>query len=224
MGFFSNIGKTFKSILDSDLGKVAVTAAAAYVGGGMLGAWETPFDSINGMLQAETGGSTSSSLGEMGTSLAGAEKLGYATDSAQGSDLTDPMKALGPFGQTNSAPATGQTGFQEGVPSAPRLGQDVVADMDASSQGPGMPGLSQNQPWGTLAAQKVADFFKGDLAKAAMVQQAGAALKGAFQPTPERMARAQYDARRTFEQQRAADRNVNYNVAPVQLPRPPLIG
>jgi hypothetical protein len=57
------VKKAFKEVTKSKIGKALLIAATIYVGGGMLGAWNTPFSSINGIL-AKGGGQAAAKAGE----------------------------------------------------------------------------------------------------------------------------------------------------------------
>jgi hypothetical protein len=69
------------------------------------------------------------------------------------------------------------------------------------------------------------DFFSSPLAKAALITQAGGAIRGAFEPTPEDIAKAKYEAQLAYDRATRSDRAQNYNVAGVNMGmKPPLIG
>lgn len=87
MGFFSSvakgikglvkgIGKVFKAVIRSPVG-IAALAAGAYLFGGALGAWDTPFDSINGAWtsQAASGLAGSDSAASQLIGAGGADTL-----------------------------------------------------------------------------------------------------------------------------------------------------
>lgn len=76
-GLFKGIGRVFKAVIKSPIG-IAALAAGAYLGGGALGWWSTPFESINNawvspasasLTQAQAGQS------QIGTGLVGGGKL-----------------------------------------------------------------------------------------------------------------------------------------------------
>ncbi len=110
-GVVRGVKKVFKEVTDSKIGKALLVAATVYVGGGMLGAWNTPFESINGVLNAGSklgggGGGTAATAAEATTT--GANMLAPTgktiATTAGGSPGTI---NLGSLGAGSAAPAAG---------------------------------------------------------------------------------------------------------------------
>lgn len=85
------VGKAIKKVASSKIGKALLIAATIYIGGAALGAWQSPFASINGALaggaKAGTGGqmlSTGNAVTSAGTAAntVGPMASGYAGASA----------------------------------------------------------------------------------------------------------------------------------------------
>jgi len=165
----------------------------------------TPPASYDSMLAG--GGATSDVLGGPEAEAARAA----AASSTPGAQ--SPLEMVNEPANPNSIEA-----LMGGAPRSPS--QDVYADMDASSQGPGMNSMTQAEA-PKSAIQKVLDFYKGDFAKAALITQVGGALKGAFSPTPAEIAKANFDARLQYDRDTRADMAKNYDVSGVRLRRSP---
>lgn len=91
-GLVRNVKKIYKKVTDSKIGKALLVAATVYVGGAMLGAWNSPFSSINGVL-AKGGGaaaesSASSFLSAGGEAAATAAPTGFTPASAAATTST----------------------------------------------------------------------------------------------------------------------------------------
>lgn len=80
--------KAWKTVTKSTLGKVLLFAATIYLGGAALGAWNSPFASINGALAGgQTAGATATGQGLQAANtanIAAAEAAGGAATAAEG--------------------------------------------------------------------------------------------------------------------------------------------
>lgn len=83
---FEGVKKVFKKVWESPIGKIILIAGAVYLGGAALGAWSSPFSSINGALVGGAGETTLGGAAAGDTLAAGAAEA--AATGAEGATLT----------------------------------------------------------------------------------------------------------------------------------------
>lgn len=94
-----SIGKAIKKVASSKVGKALLIAATIYVGGAALGAWSSPFQSINGVLAGGAKASTAQSA------LAAGNTAGTAAGTTAAANSVDPLASgyVAPAAQTAQA-------------------------------------------------------------------------------------------------------------------------
>lgn len=123
------VGKVIKKIVKSKAFKIVLIAAAIYLGGAALGAWNTPFASVNG---AFVGGGTTAGAGSgaaIGASTTSAAAGGAnATALAGGASTTAGFSAGGVTSTVagNALPAAANAGFTAGGVSSTVAGTGSV--------------------------------------------------------------------------------------------------
>jgi hypothetical protein len=229
MGLFSGLKKAFKTVTKSKVGQALLVAGTAYVAGGALGMWETPFEGLGDMFKAGGEGAAESSASLLG----GAESVSAAQAPAT-SELLDAKNSTSDFMKM----AALDPQYRETMTDAPVFDMPagsesqmerlplINSDGGAMDMGVGTSEVHRNfvnghaQAGGGMISnslQKVLDFYKGDVARAALTSQVGGLINGASTPTPEQVAQAQFDARRRYDLQRQADIAPNMNVGSIKL-------
>lgn len=106
------IGKAVKKVVSSKVGKALLIAATIYIGGAALGAWQSPFQSINGALVGGAKASTGTELlaaGQGGTiNTAGLSAPGAASASTT-QQVAGGTLNLGSLGGGSGATTTAST-------------------------------------------------------------------------------------------------------------------
>jgi len=138
------IGKAVKKVLSSKIGKALLIAATIYIGGAALGAWQSPFTSINGAL---AGGAKASTGVQMAASGEAAAAAGTAANS------------VGPL-------ASGYAGA-----SAPAAAGSAGLDLAALSSVPGITPAAAATP--TAAASTTTALSASPIAPATNAQKLG---------------------------------------------------
>ncbi len=94
-----SIGKAIKKVASSKVGKALLIAATIYVGGAALGAWSSPFQSINGVLAGGAKASTAQSA------LAAGNTAGTAAGTTAAANSVGPLASgyVAPAAQTAQA-------------------------------------------------------------------------------------------------------------------------
>jgi hypothetical protein len=219
----------------SDVGKLLLTAAAVYVGGSALGAWDSQFFPSGGIFGGEAAASpAAAALGEGTASNVGATAPSMA-EQVVGAQMTGaaptPFQMIEQPGAQPLMPSITDELMGEAYEAPGSQWKDLTGgDSIDSFTGQAMKQVNMAVPAKVALHNKDAkswlDFVGGDMAKSALIMQAGGALRGAFEPSEEEKAQAVFDARRRYELQRAADRNANFMVSGIPVPRPgrPLIG
>lgn len=127
MSIFSGIGKAFKRVFKSPVAKIALGAAAAYVGGAAFGLWDSPFESINGVF---SGASDAISGGEGVSSLVGggADELLSSPADSVGPNAMEMGAMPGVLGSAGSAGL-----INSATPVVPEIGKGATSVSGMSS-------------------------------------------------------------------------------------------
>lgn len=253
MSLLSSLGKTFSSITSNPIGKALLIGAAVYAGGSALGMWDSDLASIGGSFGSDAAasgmdaapaaveaaqGATQSSVADQfaGANVAGVDATPF--DVLQGKDATPLMQSqdaaqdMDTGGITADRPsfmghAAEQLGLSQGNPGEiDQFMGGLKGEIRNPVNGAGQAYMPPDVR-GTLGPKSngFLDFFSSPLAKAALITQAGGAIRGAFEPTPEDIAKAKYEAQLAYDRATRSDRAQNYNVSGVNMGmKPPLIG
>lgn len=111
-GIGKAIKKTVKKVVSSKIGKALLIAATIYIGGAALGAWSSPFQSINGVLAggAKVGTATGTATGTTNlASLGSTASAGTAAGTAGGTAGTVNLGSLGAGAGTGAGTAATTT-------------------------------------------------------------------------------------------------------------------
>lgn len=204
MSIFSGIKKIFRKVTKSPVGKIALGAAAAYVGGAAFGLWDSPFESLNGIF---TGGGDAAASGLISGGESASDLIGGGVDALQGSSAMELGAMPGVLGSAGSA----------GLINAPSFAS--VGDVPAASSGVGQIGQA-----GSAAAATVPSGagILGDVGK--WIQQnpipaliAGNMLAGAFTPNAQDIEKQRARSQMELEDWRRKYAAANTNVSGVKL-------
>ena len=180
----SKVFKEVKRFVKSDLGKAVLIGAAVFVGGGALGMWKTPFESVNGALAG--GGSTSAAgsgaqavtqtaarlppagLPTVTTTASPAAAAGVAETAAAGAGTAGVMDAA------YKAPTMAESVSQG---AADQVGQAVRQNVAAAGTQEGKKGIISRMMDGTGQTLKTVGAYAKDnpMASAMMLSAAGSA-------------------------------------------------
>lgn len=105
----SGVKKVFKKIASSKIGKVILIAAAVYLGGAALGAWSSPFASINGALLPKAAAAGSSAAPAAQTVANGLNAAALPGGTTGGAGFS-----VGGATSTVATPVTANAGFSAG--------------------------------------------------------------------------------------------------------------
>lgn len=83
-GIVGGVAKAFKAVTKSKFGKIALFAAAVYLGGGAMGMWQTPFASVNGALVSAPQAALGSQVAATPGALLSGTEAAVATQAAPG--------------------------------------------------------------------------------------------------------------------------------------------
>lgn len=132
----SGVKKVFKKVTSSKLGKALLIGATIYLGGAALGMWQSPFQSINGVLAGGGGTSSSASIAATGTTPQLAPGAGVLAPGAGGGEVV--ASTVGQNIAQNAIPTvaggSGPTMGGASVAAAPGAGV-VAPTVDASRRG-----------------------------------------------------------------------------------------
>lgn len=130
---FSGIGKFFKKITDSKLGKALLIGAAIFVGGAMLGAWQGPAWLNGGAAAGAEAGAASAApiaaptAGSMASSTAAGEAAAAASATEAGAVAAGGMEAAAAGAAVPEAVVT------SGLPAASGGGGGLISQVGAAA-------------------------------------------------------------------------------------------
>jgi len=136
----SGATKVFKSVVSSKIGKIALLAAVIYISGGALGAWETPFSSINGIFAsgaAEAAAAPGTAAGFLteGTAAAPLAAAGEAVTAPIVSVASPVATELAAAGAAQTAPLALNLAPTAGIVGSGPLGAPLVSAAAPASGG-----------------------------------------------------------------------------------------
>jgi len=118
--------KAVKKVASSKLGKIALLAGAVYLGGGALGAWNTPFSSINGALKVGSAVSNVAGGASTGANYLAGNQI--ATTAAANAATTAAAAAPAASGGLISNAVSGITGFVKANPITAAMGLNALSN------------------------------------------------------------------------------------------------
>ncbi len=197
MSIFSGIGKVFKKVFKSPVGKIALGAAAAYVGGAAFGLWTSPFESINGIFSGAS------------DAISGGEGVGGLIGGGADEMLSSPADSVGPNAM--------EMGAMPGV-----LGSAGSAGGLINSAPAAAPAIGQAAGGAANVAGMSGGNILGDVGK--WIQQnpipaliAGNMLAGAFTPNATDIEQSRAKSQMEIEDWRRKYAGQNTNVSGVKL-------
>jgi hypothetical protein len=145
--------KVYKEVTSSKVGKSLLIAATVYIGGAALGAWNSPFTSINGVL-AKGGGTAATGGSKAAAILEGGATTGASTGAAAGASTTGGTVNLGSLGATKTAASSALPGTASAAPisAAGGTGTMNLAALTTPGAPPAIAGTAANAGINAAAA------------------------------------------------------------------------
>jgi hypothetical protein len=209
------VKKVFKAVTGSTLGKALLLGAMIYMGGAAIGAWESPFASVNGALAGTEAAAAGEGVGAAESSLiAGGEGAAEAAGAAEGAA---PVAASAPTAAEQTASQLTSSSAAAGAEPLAATPGSVPAE---TMTGPGGYTLNSSAtgtpPSGIInrAAQSASWFSKlQPITQYGIIQAGAGAVKAAYTPSPAEEAQKALEWRNQFLAP-------NFNVSSVNVGAP----
>lgn len=155
-GLVDGVQKVWDEVTDSTLGKALLIGGAVWLGGGALGMWQTPFESINGALAggAQSGGAASTAEAAGAAGGGSASGGGAAAATGAGETAGTAASTVGSPGTATASELAAQGGTM--VPGAESIPGTVGAGTAGSAGTAGAASTAQQA--GNLAMNPAKDL------------------------------------------------------------------